>query len=656
VATNLHSNHKVFKPFRFEETDLFQQLSTKFVSSSSSLMPDRPLAFSIKRMLVLALVAAVSLTGFADSALAKDKKKGKASADESIARDTTDNRPKVIKEENGKIYLSPDENDVLFTALGDEMKRSTERLKLGTHSLPYFVQYKVLETEMLYLSASCGALTSENTNRYRRLYTDIRVGDYELDSSKESGGGGLFGRMSGGGKELPIEDDYAAIRHEVWLAGDSTYKDAIEQFEAKKARLKSRPEADRLPEMTKEKPVVFIKPALHLKADKEKWTKVTKDLSAIFLKYPEIDNAVVHFSVQVANAWLVNNEGFKHRDGHVQTMLSVIAKIRSKDGQSYSDVEFVACETPEDMPDYATLEGKVNKLVKRLKRVADAPLVTNYSGPMLFEPEASSSLMHGSLQKLLGGAHDVSGGSYYADHPFKNKLGQRVGARIVTIVDDPYATEFRGKKVFGNYEVDDDGVPAEKLTLVEKGVLKTLCSSRRPTRGVVKSNGHSGDGSGTVSIMFVSTEPSMNAKQMKKKLIDLGKEQGYDQVYIVRSVARFPSWMLNLGSSLSNIFSSFGGGLTLYPTEIYRVSVKNGKEELVRGASVSVQPDHILRDLVAGGNDETASLVAQGPTSASSIVTPSIILRDVDIKEPSKESEKLPIVPSPVKEQAQLVE
>lgn len=611
---------------------------------------------SPKRLVALAIAGALALTGMADPALAKEKSKG-ASVEESIARDTTDKRPKVIKEENGKIYLSPDENDVLFSALTDEMKRSTNRLKLGTHGLPYFVQYKVLETEMLYLSASCGALTSDSTSKYRRLYTDIRVGDYELDSSKEASSiGSLFGRFSSGGKELPVEDDYSAIRHEVWLASDSNYKDAIEQFESKKARLKSRPEAERLPEMTKEKPVVFIKPALHLKADKEKWSKVTKDLSSIFLKYPEIENAVVHFSVQVANAWLVNNEGFKHRDGHEQTLLSVLAKIRSKDGQSYSDVEFVACETPDQMPEYSVLEARVQKLVKRLKRVADAPLVANYSGPMLFEPEASSSLMHGSLTRLLGGAHDVSGSSYYADHPMKNKLGQRVGSRIVNIIDDPYATEFRGKELFGNYEVDDDGVPAEKLTLIEKGVLKTLCSSRRPTRGVPKSNGHSGDGSGTVSILFVSTEPSMNAKQMKKKLIELGKEQGYEHVFIVKSVARLPTWMLSLGSSLSSIFSSFGGGLTLYPTEIYRVSVKNGKEELVRGATVGIQPDHVLRDLVAGGNDETASLVAQGPTSASSIVTPSIILRDVDIKEPSKETEKLPIVPSPVKEQAQTVE
>ncbi|MBX9665967.1 MAG: hypothetical protein K2X93_00015 [Candidatus Obscuribacterales bacterium] len=606
------------------------------------------------RLLPLTTALALSLLIAQPAVFSKEK----TSSKDDITSGIKEERPPILKEENGKIYLSKDEDDVIFQSLNDEMNRSKTRLKLGTHDLPYFVQYKVLETDMYYLSASCGALASESRSRYRRLYTDVRVGDYDLDSSKDSASvSSLFGRFSSGGKELPIEDDYFAIRHEVWLAGDAHYKDAIEQYEAKKARLRSRPETDRLGEMTKEKPVVFIKPRLELKIDKEKWKKVTKDLSAIFLKYPEIDNAVVHFSSQVANAWLINNEGFKHRDGHDQTLLSVLAKIRSKDGQTYADVEFVAAESPDEMPDYATLEARVAKLVKRLKRVAEAPLVTSYSGPMLFEPEASSPLLHSTLTRMLGGAHDVSGGSYLSsDHPFKNKLGQRVGTRIVTILDDPNATEFRGKKLFGHYEVDDDGVPAERISLIEKGVLKTLATSRMPTRGIPKSNGHSGDGVGTVSIMFVSTEPSMNAKQMKKKLIELGKEQGYEHVYIAKSIARLPTWMLSLGSMLSSVFSSFGGGISLYPTEIYRVSVKNGKEELVRGATISVQPDHVLRDLVAGGSDEIATLVAQGPTSAVSIVAPSIILRDVDIKEPSKESEKLPVVPSPVKEQAQQVE
>ncbi len=102
----------------------------------------------------VALAVAFALTFSTTLAPSFAKEKEKPSAEESIARDTTDKRPKLIKEENGRLFLSKDDNDVLFTALSDEMKRTTDRMKLGTHGLPYFVQYKVLETEMLYLSAS----------------------------------------------------------------------------------------------------------------------------------------------------------------------------------------------------------------------------------------------------------------------------------------------------------------------------------------------------------------------------------------------------------------------------------------------------------------------------------------------------------------------
>src|SRR5262249_43912799 len=152
------------------------------------------------------------------------------------------------------------------------------------------------------------------------------------------------------------------------------------------------------------------------------------------------------------------------------------------------------------------------------------------------------------------------------------------------------------------------------------GVLKTYCTSRQPTRGVEGSNGHSGNGSGTVSILFVSGSPTMSPKQMKKKLIELGKEQGYDYVYIAREVARIPPYLLSFGSALSSILSGFGGDLNLYPTEIYRVSVKTGKEELVRGANVRVQPARVLKDIAAIGSKPEAVTLAQGPVTANSIV------------------------------------
>lgn len=544
-------------------------------------------------------------------------------------------------------------DDVLFKALQDEMARNQKRLKLGAHSQPYFLQYKVLDSETCYITASCGAIAQSRTSRSRYLYSDVRIGDYDLDSSRKPGNlDSLFGSSSMGvSQSLPIEDDYYALRHQMWLASDRAYKKAIESYEDKKANLKAHPESDRLSDFSREKPVVFIKPAVSLKIDKKKWEDTCRKLSDVFVQYPEIEYSVVSFSSQAGNAWLVNNEGFKHRDGKLQTMLSVLARIRAKDGRPYCDAEFIAGDADKDLPDFKSMEKSVKDLIARLKRTAEAPLAKAYSGPVMLEPDAAAPLLYMSIANMTAAAHEKSDASsmFRAVQPTRHKINQRVSSRLLTVVDDPAATTFRGAPLLGNYEIDDDGMPAQKLTLIEKGILKNFCTSRIPTRDTNGSNGHSLNGIGSVSILFVSAEPSIQSKKLKKKLLDLGKEQGYEEVYIIKKIVRIPSWLSSSDSeSSSSFFSKLGGELTLYPSEMYKVSVKTGKEELVRGGRLSVQMARVLRDITCAGNDERACSFVQDAMYVSSLVVPSIVLYDADIKEPAKSAEKPPVLESPL--------
>ncbi len=619
----------------------------------------------------LAAIAADKTETAADTAVAKDSAASKVArkAEREESKDGSDKKgtdskkiegaaiapPSAIQGSaaDGPLYLSKDEEDVIFRAMKDEMDRSVSKLKLGTHDLPYFVQYKVLDSESFYINASYGAISQARGSQTRRLDSDIRVGDYDLDSSKGGGSAlsSLFGMsLGGGGGYISVEDDYDALRNEIWLASDSAYKKAIEAYESKKAGLKAKPESERLPEMTKVRPVVFIKPRVTIKVDRAYWEKTSRDLSAIFLKYPQIDNSVVHFSTTAGSAWLINNEGVKHRDGRLQTVLSILAKVHAPDGRTYSDVEFVAAESPDELPDYKALEKLVHKLIERLEKVASAPMAKGFSGPVLFEPEASAVLFHSVLSRTLGGAQESSREGFGGGHPFQDKLNQRVATRTLNVVDNPNAKKYEGTKLFGSYEVDDDGVPSQKITLIEQGVLKTFCTSRQPTRGVEGTNGHSGDGSGTVSILFVNGNPSLNPKQMKKKLIQLGKEQGFDHVYIVKDAVKLPTWLLGMSSGLSSIFSSFGGGLQLFPTTLIRIDVKSGKQDLVRGPTVQIQPARILKDIEALGSDETVTNIASSQSSATSIITPSVIVRDVDLQEPEKTVSRPPVVKNPLDE------
>ena len=64
-----------------------------------------------------------------------------------------------------------------------------------------------------------------------------------------------------------------------------------------------------------------------------------------------------------------------------------------------------------------------------------------------------------------------------------------------SVSDTPSLTQFGGNRVPGAYAVDDEGVPAKDVTLVEKGRLVTLLTSRTPQRTCPQSNGH-GRGNG----------------------------------------------------------------------------------------------------------------------------------------------------------------
>ncbi|MHA2037405.1 MAG: TldD/PmbA family protein [Promethearchaeota archaeon] len=81
------------------------------------------------------------------------------------------------------------------------------------------------------------------------------------------------------------------------------------------------------------------------------------------------------------------------------------------------------------------------------------------------------------------------------DSLLKGKIGEKVASETVNILDNP--TMGQGKKfnlpydLFGCYFVDDEGIPAQKTTVIEDGILKNyLHNLETSSRMGVQSNGH----------------------------------------------------------------------------------------------------------------------------------------------------------------------
>src|SRR5260370_4793866 len=73
---------------------------------------------------------------------------------------------------------------------------------------------------------------------------------------------------------------------------------------------------------------------------------------------------------------------------------------------------------------------------------------------------------------------------------FSKKVGEQILPDFLSITDDTTMKKLGGQDLLGYYQFDDEGVPAQRVSLVEHGVLKNFEMSRSPLVWFPPSNGH----------------------------------------------------------------------------------------------------------------------------------------------------------------------
>lgn len=556
------------------------------------------------------------------------------------------------------------QDDIVFKAMKDEMNRSMKELKIKGHESPYFISYTIKDKDVMRITGSFGAIDSKNIERDRDLNVELRVGDYDLDNTRFSDGG-LFGAILGGrmsrGESITVDDDYKVLRQSIWSETDDAYKGAIEKLEAKKAFLQQNIVKDRPADFSKEPALTSLEPPVKVQCDETKWSNIVRQLSAVYKDYPKVDQSLVMFGLDTLNRWFVNSEGTKTFSARPEYVLLVTASARADDGYVVCDSEVFVGRTEADFPTLPELEKRLRAMGERLTNSIKAPLLEDYDGPVLFEGEAAGEFFSQTLGQNFGNPIEPLGGGIASmmgsTNPLKDKFGQRVLPTFMSVVDDPSATEFKGTKLFGGMNIDHEGVKTEKLTLIDKGILKTFCSTRTPSRYVKQSNGHSRYGNASTTNLFVNTETTTSKDQMYKKLRELGKQEGLKSVLVVRRVQNLFTSVLDPKSILMGMLGSMRkqSGFSLLPASlVYQVDVETGAETLARITPFNGVGLSTLRDIVATGDDSTAypillPTVSQG--DALSIVAPSVLIKEIDTQKADKNTEKAPILPNPYFEQ-----
>jgi TldD protein len=579
---------------------------------------------------------------------------------------------------------APQDNDQTLRAMRDEMERSKTRLELkipGTDQpvRPYYVEYRLLDLDVKEIVAQFGTLMTSAHTRNRFMDVSARVGNYKLDSSNFIGDEGFRGFIGSTGS-VGIDRDYDSLRQDLWIATDQAFKEAVETYSRKQAYLSSLARQSDIDDFSKAEPVHVIDPLVTPDWSGRNWDQEARESSATLRAFPEIYEARVTYYLVYATEYLMTSEGTEIRTNRTFAAVEAGMNTLAEDGMPLNHLYSAYAPRPADLPNVDAVRKGLNVAGSELMALRASRPAEDYTGPVLFEARAAAPLLAQILGPAMNGSRPPISFQPIVEQMLGNLGGKsdwsgRFGARVlptsVSIVDDPSMKDFHGAPLIGSYSVDDEGVRAQKVTVVENGTLKTLLMSRRPGNDSNQSNGHgrSGfltDAKPTMSNLLFTASDEVSPADLKKKFLDECRAEKLNYCVIVREMDN-PSLSLLHQEDFSELLASYGGGAGTgdrLPLLVYKVYPEDGREEVMRGARIIGVTSRSLRNLAGIGNDNFVynymqsqiagfsgtALGAYGSAQGglpASVVAPSLLFEELEVRGARGEPKRLPLLPAP---------
>ncbi|HEY9785763.1 MAG TPA: metallopeptidase TldD-related protein [Candidatus Obscuribacterales bacterium] len=542
------------------------------------------------------------------------------------------------------------EESLVMIALKKEMQRTITKLKNAGDAPLYFLAYRVYEKEGYAASGELGALKDPAYKTLSRtLDVEVRVGSPKLDNTHKVPDASEFATSDvsfGFDVALPVEDDEAAIRNIVWLKTDAALKAAQKRYSYVKANKELLvPEEDRSDDFALEKAQKYAGKKHALAVDPLKLEKTVRDLSRLFKDYHFLRNSSVDYYASRMRRYLVTSDGTAVEDGDVGYEIRMYADTVADDGMVLWLYDEAHAKDPSELPDRDKLAAMAKRMAVSLEKLRKAPPAQPFVGPAILRGKAAAVFFHEIFGHRVEGHRqkDESEGRTFAD-----KINTQIMPRFVSVLDDPTAERLNKKLLNGYYRYDDEGVPAQKVVLVDHGILKRFLMSRSPIRGFKNSNGHGRCRGGHAPVarqanLMVVTDaakqvPTNELKELLRKEIRRQKKP-YGLIFDeIEGGSTFTT------TSEAQIYN-------LYPLRVTRVFADGRPDELLRGVDIVGTPLASLENILSSGNDmETfnGSCGAESgwvPVSASS---PSLLVKTIEVARQAKSHDKPPLLPDPL--------
>jgi predicted Zn-dependent protease len=523
-----------------------------------------------------------------------------------------------------------------FTSLGKQVAEKTDADK---QMPPYYLSYSVSDASGVSIRAEYGALAESTASRVRVADVQVRLGSPALDNTHGAHRATAVNTM-----QLPLADDREALARSLWLATNTGYGTALENYLRVKTEAEVRAkEEDTSPDFSQEVPETHIgKQAAPVAVDRALWERRIRALSQVFREFPDVYQNVVIMTAQSETDYFASSEGSRVVTPHLQARIVVIAATRAEDGMELYREQTFEAETVAGLPPQAELEAAMRELGKSLEELRIAPVTEPFDGPAILSGRAAAVFFH----EVLG--HRLEGQRQRGDEEgqtFTKDVGKPVLPSFLSVADDPTMTKFGNTWLSGSYEFDDEGEKAQRVDLIDDGVLKTFLMSRLPIASFSSSNGHGRAEVGHVPTgrqgnLIVTSTKSVPEAELRKELIEEAKKQGKP----------YGLYFEDISSGFAVTQRSSPQAFQVIPLVVWRVYADGRPDELVRGVSIVGTPLAAMKRIVATGDKSevfNGECGAESGTVPVSAVAPAMLLSEMETQRQPQGTDRPPILPKP---------
>lgn len=526
--------------------------------------------------------------------------------------------------------------------LARELDRNFRVLSEKAEPKPYYISYRVVESEGGVLAAALGGVTQQNQSQRRNLDVTVRVGSPKMDNFRLLKGERPRFTASA---SLPVEDAPAAIARIAWRETDRAWRAAAQRLMQLESALKMRtesPETADLPDFSAESPAVSFLAVPRQKFSPQEWAGRLRKWSAIFAEFPLLvsSNVSLHWQREVRT--FVSSEGARVQHGRHFYRLTISAAAKGYDGNDLNLFDSFDADDPARLPRDSAVEQAVRKVGAQLTALLRAQPAAPYVGPAILSGSAAGVFFH----EIFG--HRIEGHRLRDEtegQTFGGSVGKPVLPEFLSVVSDPTLRRAAGVDLNGWYAFDDEGVPAQRVVVVDNGILRNFLMSRLPVPGFSRSNGH---GRAQPGMEPLSRQSNLVVESSKRATRD--ELRRLLQVEIRRQNKPYGLYFEKVTGGFTRTRRGGLQAFTVIPLVVYRVFADGRPDELIRAADIVGTPLASFSKILATGDEPevfNGYCGAESGNVAVSVVAPALLVAEIEIQRQPESKDIPPILPRP---------